>query len=318
MDISDTILDRAQGCLLGQFAGDSLGSLVEFQSAESIRHRYPDGLRDLAAGGTWNTIAGQPTDDSEMALMLARSLVKHGRFSVEEVRSAYRFWLQSGPFDRGFTIACGLSGHHKPDSQANGALMRVSPLGVFGAGRPLDQVAAWAREDAAITHVHRVCQEISSLFCMAVATAVREGCDAVALYEQLQSWAAAIDADETVQDAITGASKSAPSDYEEQQGWVLIAFGNALWQMLHAGDVETGVVDTVMRGGDTDTNAAICGALLGAVHGWRSPRGVPARWADAVLECRPREGAAGVAHPRPEVFWPVDALILAEQLLTAR
>lgn len=71
-------LSRAQGCLLGQVAGDALGSLVEFQSPEEIRRTYPSGVRDLMDGGTWNTLAGQPTDDSEMALMLARSLVKEG------------------------------------------------------------------------------------------------------------------------------------------------------------------------------------------------------------------------------------------------
>ena len=69
--------------------------------------------------------------------------------------------------------------------------------------------------------------------------------------------------------------------------------------------------DTVMRGGDTDTNAAICGALLGAVHGLEA---VPTQWKEKVLSCRP-EQHAGVAHPRPEVFWPVDALELAQQLM---
>lgn len=67
-----TRLERAQGCLLGQLAGDSLGSLVEFRDADDIRRQYPDGVRDLADGGTFNTIAGQPTDDSEMALALSR------------------------------------------------------------------------------------------------------------------------------------------------------------------------------------------------------------------------------------------------------
>jgi ADP-ribosyl-[dinitrogen reductase] hydrolase len=62
------MLERAQGCLLGQLAGDALGSLVEFQTPEQIRREYPDGVRELADGGTWNTVAGQPTDDSEMAL----------------------------------------------------------------------------------------------------------------------------------------------------------------------------------------------------------------------------------------------------------
>ena len=62
--------------------------------------------------------------------------------------------------------------------------------------------------------------------------------------------------------AIIGAAQDPPSDYVDHQGWVLIAFHNALWQLFHASSLEEGVVDTIMRGGDTDTNAAICGALL--------------------------------------------------------
>lgn len=69
-------VNRAQVCLLGQLAGDALGSLVEFQSPEEIRRSYPEGVQELTNGGTWNTIAGQPTDDSEMALLLARMLTK--------------------------------------------------------------------------------------------------------------------------------------------------------------------------------------------------------------------------------------------------
>ena len=34
-------VDRTHGCLLGQLAGDALGSLVEFQSPEEIRRDYP-------------------------------------------------------------------------------------------------------------------------------------------------------------------------------------------------------------------------------------------------------------------------------------
>jgi len=87
------MLERAQGCLLGQSAGDSLGSLVEFRSQEDIRREYPNGVRELADGGTWNTIAGQPTDDSEMALLLARLLADQGRYDPEEARKACIFWF---------------------------------------------------------------------------------------------------------------------------------------------------------------------------------------------------------------------------------
>ena len=54
-----TTTARARGCLLGQLAGDALGSLVEFQSPKEIRHSYPEGVRDLADGGTWDTLAVQ-------------------------------------------------------------------------------------------------------------------------------------------------------------------------------------------------------------------------------------------------------------------
>ena len=156
------VLTRAQGCLLGQLAGDALGSLVEFQPPEQIRREYPDGVRELAAGGTWNTIAGQPTDDSEMALLLARMLAEHGRYDSEEARKVYVFWLNSGPFDCGMTISSGLRGRPNPDSQANGAMMRISPLGIFGANHDLARVAEWARQDAAITHPHPVCRQASA------------------------------------------------------------------------------------------------------------------------------------------------------------
>ena len=75
------LLARAQGCLLGQLAGDSLGGRVEFQPAERIAAKFPGGIRDLADGGTWHILAGQPTDDSELALMLARTLVRASELS---------------------------------------------------------------------------------------------------------------------------------------------------------------------------------------------------------------------------------------------
>ena len=82
-------LSRAQGCLLGQLAGDALGSLVEFQSPADIQRSYPGGVQELTDGGTWNTIAGQPTDDSEMALLLAQILVKNGSFEPETAWKEY-------------------------------------------------------------------------------------------------------------------------------------------------------------------------------------------------------------------------------------
>lgn len=307
------ILERAQGCLLGQLAGDALGSLVEFETPQAIRSTYPDGVRELADGGTWNTLAGQPTDDSEMALSLARTLVEHGRYDREEVRRAYVAWLESDPFDCGATIAAGLTGRSNPDSQANGALMRISPLGIFGTYRAPDKVIEWARKDAAITHPHGVCRQANALFVAAISFAIRSGGSPDDVYRHVRALADETAVQSELHDAVTGAAHSPPADYVRQQGWVLIAFRNALWQLLHASSMAAGVVDTVMRGGDTDTNGAICGALLGAVHGREA---IPAQWVEKLLNCRPHVGRPGVRRPRPAVYWPVDALQLAERLLT--
>ena len=308
------MINRAQGCLLGQLAGDALGSLVEFQTSDAITRRYPNSVRDLADGGTWNTIAGQPTDDSEMALMLARSLVEKGRFDPDHVRERYIFWLDSGPFDCGGTVRSGLRGNHDPDSQANGAMMRVSPLGIFGANHPLGDVSRWARQDAELTHIHPVCGQANSLFAMAIADAIRTGCGPDELYRRIKTWADNMDTDPALLKVIKAASDCPPADFVTKMGWVLIAFQNALWQLLHASNLEEGVVDTIKRGGDTDTNAAIVGALLGAVH---DRDAVPQRWTEALLNCRPKAGSPGVFKPRPKVFWPVDALDLAERLIAA-
>jgi ADP-ribosyl-[dinitrogen reductase] hydrolase len=308
-------VSRAQGCLLGQLAGDALGGLVEFRTPEEIRREYFNGVRKLADGGTWNTIAGQPTDDSEMALMLARMLADRGSYDAEGARAAYVFWLHSGPFDCGMTVSSGLRGRPNLDSQANGAMMRISPLGIFGAKYGLRQVAAWARQDAMLTHPHPVCVQANALFAMAIARAVDTGLGPQDLFRQVEVWAQEMNADEVLQKSIASASVAPPIDYVRQQGWVLTAFQNALWQLLHATTLEEGVVDTVMRGGDTDTNAAIAGALLGAVHGRDA---IPDQWRERLLNCRPLAGQPHVRRPRPECFWPVDALQLAECLVNSR
>ncbi len=215
---------RAQGCLLGQLAGDALGSLVEFQSPDEIRRRYPDGVRELADGGTWNTIAGQPTDDSEMALLLARMLVGNGFYNPEAALKEYRYWLNSGPFDCGATISAGLRGNPNPDSQANGAMMRISPLGIFGAGFELTQVAEWAMQDAALTHPNLICQQANALFAMGIAHGIASDCGRKELYRHIRQRAVDMNAEPALLETIDKAADEPPADYVHQQGWVLIAF----------------------------------------------------------------------------------------------
>lgn len=310
---NSTMLSRAQGCMLGQLSGDSLGGLVEFTRPEQIRKLYPDGVTELQnGGGTWDILAGQPTDDSELALMLARSLVAEGTYNREKVFESYVFWFKSNPFDCGNATRHGLTGSPLQDTQANGALMRISPLGIYGVNHPPEKIATWAEQDAAFTHPHQITRSVSALFATAIAHVIRTGCSAEDVYQYILTSAATRNDPIELQEVIRTAATNRPATYTHQQGWVLIAFQNALWQLLHAESFRAGIQDTVMQGGDTDTNAAICGALLGAVYGREA---VPQTWVDAILSCRPSATNPRARRPRPEVFWPVDALELAEKLL---
>jgi ADP-ribosylglycohydrolase/fructose-1,6-bisphosphatase/inositol monophosphatase family enzyme len=318
------MLRRAHGCMLGQLAGDALGSLVEFESASRIAARYPEGVRDLADGGTWDTIAGQPTDDSEMALMLARSILKRGEYDPAAAIDAYAHWYLSRPFDIGSTTIAALrpaaaspraerldvvAEVANRESQANGSLMRCSPLGILGARRPAE-AAAWARADSGLTHPNPVCREACAAFVAALAAAVGRGADAEGAWRAARDEAAR-GGDATVIEALDAARREPPARFDVNQGWVRTALWNAFYRLLHAPSLEGGVIATVMAGGDTDTNGAIAGALLGAVHGRDA---VPARWRRAVLTCRPLH-RAGARKPRPMELWPVDALAIAEGLL---
>jgi len=326
----ERLTERAQGCLLGQLTGDALGSMVEFMPADTIRKRHPMGLREIGPSPVFHTLAGQPTDDSELALALARTLLDGDGFDDERVAGAYGAWLESEPFDVGGTIGtaarailgASARGVSKVEaardaanrgSEANGALMRQSPLAVWGYALAPEMLADVVRRDTLLTHPNQVCQDASAAFIVALAAVIREGLDAEQAYAHAVAWDDAHGRSPTVTAALRAARATAP-DYETNQGHVLIALQNAFYQALHAPTVEEGVVATVMGGGDTDTNAAIAGALLGALHGGRA---IPDQWRRMVLTCRPQRGIAEVQRPRPQVYWPIDALLLAEQLLAA-
>jgi ADP-ribosylglycohydrolase len=305
------LLSRAQGCLLGQVAGDSLGGLVEFASASEVRRRYPEGPRELVDGGHWETLAGQPTDDSELALTLGRAILRAGRYDPEAALAGYRDWHRSQPFDMGGTIRAALADRANPASQANGSLMRVSPLAVLTHALPLEDAVELARQDSRLTHPNPVCGDAVASFVVAIRHALREGDGPEAAWRSALAWARRTAALSVV-GALEASREGPPVCDTETSGFVLVALRNAFSELLSAKTVEEGVVATVRRGGDTDTNAAIAGALLGAVHG----RGaVPDQWRRMVLSCRPH--ASRAKRPRPMEYWPIDVFELAERLLLA-
>ncbi|PRQ12082.1 hypothetical protein C1Y63_03170 [Corynebacterium sp. 13CS0277] len=304
---TNELLDRARGLLLGQFIGDSLGSLVEFCDPEDIAARYPQGVRDLADGGTWNLLAGQPTDDSQMAMELILSLLEHGHYDADAVRAGYRRWAASDPFDIGFTVSHALGGEPNEYSQSNGALMRISPVAIIhaAASRPLAAAQKDARADATITHLNPIAIDANAAYVTGLLTALRGGAIADIL-------AAMQDAATTpeVREAIT----SAPQTYAKHAGWVLLSLSLATHALRESATVgaEQALIDVVSFGGDTDTHAAIAGALLGATYGlgtW------PERWVGTVLACTPDADRSAPGRALHSRYYAHHLLEQAEQLL---
>ncbi|WP_428493405.1 inositol monophosphatase family protein [Rhodopila sp.] len=319
-------LDRALGCMLGLVIGDSLGSQVEFETEETIRAAHPDGVRELADSPVWKTLAGQPTDDSELALALGRSLVRAGGYDPEAAAAAYAHWYRSGPFDIGQTTALAFGAAAEAsdqagaarasasrDSQSNGSLMRIAPIGVWAGDA--DEAARVADADSALSHPHPVCRAACAAFAAAIAAGIggagREGMVATALRVADAAGADAAPVGVALRRAAGG---DGVADFQRQMGWVLIALQNAFFHLAGGTGVEAALIETVGRGGDSDTNAAIAGALLGAADGRAS---LPVRWVLPVLTCRADAGLHP-ARPRPDEYWADDLLDLTEALLLSR
>lgn len=310
---------RARGVLLGQAVGDALGTTVEFQSPESIGARDAgDGWPGrIVGGGPFGVAPGQVTDDTELALALACSLVERGRYDADAVAGAYVAWRRSEPWDCGQAthqafgladplpeaLAQRVAERASRKTQANGALMRVSPLAVFGHALAPPALAELAAQDARLSHPDPLCQAASAVFTLTLAEVLRKGLDGPAAYARALSFCREVPRAAPALGVLEAAAGAPPAFDEERQGWVKLALGYAFFHLRHARSFAEALEAVVRAGGDTDTNAAITGALLGGVFG---EDGIPQGWRAAVLGCVPQ---------RPQVYHCGDLLQVAERLL---
>jgi ADP-ribosylglycohydrolase len=146
-----------------------------------------------------------------------------------------------------------------------------------------------------------VCVEACAGFCAAIAAGV-----AGASRDEMLQVAAA----HCIGPAHEAIKRNAlPQSFDKSR--VITSLQNAFYRLSSNASVEESLVATVGCGGDTDTNGAIAGALLGALHGREA---FPSRWIYPVLACRPLAEAAD-PRPRPMQYWPDDVLEVAEALL---
>lgn len=271
--------NRARGCLMGLMCGDALGAPVEFHDPDDVFSYYPDGITGMVDG--WGTTdersQGQITDDSEMAIALLRSLLNENGFNSLAVRAQYIDWLSTDPDDVGVTIRTALDGKYNAESQANGALMRVAPVALYAILHPECDWQTIADRECRITHIHPRCVHANILFVESLILAIQG-------YSPREIYTTACRRAEEIGDipllSRLRAAETEEPEYHPQAGWVEIAFQCAYYWLLHARDYASAMCCIVNQCGDPDTNAAIAGALLGAVFGLE---GIPQEWQQDVL-----------------------------------
>lgn len=314
---ADARLDRARGALLGTAVGDVLGVPYEFGCAP---YR---GRPELIGGGLGNSAPGEWSDDTAQTWVVARAVHEHGDLdgpaALDAVARGLREWFDSHPPDVGNQTAAVLSAAGAGSSAermtaaaraylesgaraaGNGSLMRTAPVALAYLDRPEDDLVRAAHAVSELTHADPLAGDACALWCLAVREAVRTGAlpDLAALCSHLPGEAAQAAWRERVLQAQAGAPESfAPNGFVVpalQAAWSAITHTTADDRPGWFGDVMCRVIGV---GNDTDTVAAIAGALVGAVVGAAA---VPARWRDAAHGYPGITGddLAALAVPRP-------------------
>lgn len=283
---SSGLWDRAYGAFLGALCGDAAGAVLEFFRQE-ITPEVVENALQMPGGGAHRVGRGQITDDSELALSLARGLVGHDPaqgFPVEAVAVKYNEWRKSKPFDIGAT--CSLAFRVTPDtdgnyadvmttaaangsmgSQANGALMRVVPLALWSHLQPPETIAALAMRDATLSHPNQICQDCNAIYCMLIAYLIHHPGDNTGAIAHVEVFVRT-KSHPTVKEWFFEESLDIASLVcDKLAGHVRWAFALSIYFLRQNTGYEDAIHQTLLKGGDTDTNAAIVGGLMGALHG---------------------------------------------------
>lgn len=269
-------LERFTGCLLGLAIGDAFGAQFEGLSGDTMQRRF-DSHEELLAHLPTNGL--HYTDDTQMAIGVAASLIACGQIDPAELarRFAANFQPHRG-YGRGarLILEAILLGHdyeqlaasHFPGgSFGNGAAMRVAPVGLLFHD-DLDLVWEQARLSALPTHMHPLGIEGAQVLATAVALAA--GSDRLNRDEFFDVLATCCTSPEYAGPLRRAGRITDPRDLPlfgngiEAQSSVVTAiacFG------LTLDSYEQTIVNAVLLGGDTDTIAAMAGAVSGAYLG---------------------------------------------------
>jgi len=300
MDRGDPqLVSRARGSLLGLVAGNQLGVPTEHMGTpDAIRKAFPNGVVDLAPPPKNSPY----DDDAAMALLLGESLLASKGFDANDVARRWVKWMKVDGRGIGITTkraltlidrgkepfeAGRLANQENPGRSAgNGSVMRCIPVALRYHDDP-DRLIRVSTQQAAITHADERCTWGAA----AVNLAARELLHGNIYFVDEVMHRIGDRAPRVLRDAIHRVPRERESDLPiaraGEAGYVVHCVEIAFWFVTHDRSLEEALIALAQAGGDTDTNAAVAGALLGARYG---DIALPPRWIDKII------GVQGIAQ----------------------
>jgi ADP-ribosylglycohydrolase len=284
----------------GFVVGDALGVPYEFSTRHAMIEKPASGITGY---GTYNQAPGTWSDDTSMMLCVLENIVNQGK--PKDLAHLFLQWYNHNYmtangvlFDIGNTTRtaltnmmngvslkhCGLSDEH---SAGNGSLMRCIPYAF------VEDIAKSVSDmiiDSRITHRHPLCT-LSCMYYVKMLRAILEGkskqeaADYAAGYIR-HGWRIS-DADddhlpmkEKFKRLFSPTFHTLPETEIKSTGYVIDTLEAAVWCFLNTDSYEASVLHAVNLGGDTDTIAALTGALSGLFYGYDS---IPQHWISAIV-----------------------------------
>jgi ADP-ribosyl-[dinitrogen reductase] hydrolase len=284
--------------MLGALVGDAAGATLEFCHRKITNDMALKAMK-MPGGGNIGVGPGQITDDGELTLTLWRFLnssetiypVPVYPVPILTLMRGYKDWYDSVPFDIGRTCSLAfeaiydfLRGHNiytlesckdtikiiNKDSEANGALMRATAIATWIVTTPSTNIKMgieYAKEDAQLSHPSIVCQEVNAIYVFSIINLLQGKTPGNTL-ELTNNFVNSEITSEKVKLWYFNESIDITNiDATRQIGHVRWGFIMAIY-FLRNPDIsyEDSIRITLMKGGDTDTNAAIVGGMVGAYN----------------------------------------------------
>eukprot|EP00920_Eleutheroschizon_duboscqi_P035557 GHVT01085859.1.p1 GENE.GHVT01085859.1~~GHVT01085859.1.p1 ORF type:complete len:374 (+),score=29.61 GHVT01085859.1:2790-3911(+) len=213
--------------------------------------------------------------------------------------------------------------------ESNGALMRSIPLAVWGYDLTSDQLFELVKQAAKVSHSPHVVHMAEAYYVIVAANLIKTGDVNVALQEATDWWKklqtkmkdrSEKAAYEKMRQWLMEAANLYKQNYMlsreysannfRKMGWVRWSFTLAIGHLHGRSKLENAVENAIVQGGDTNTNAAIVGGLLGAAQGLSA---IPTSALNIVLSRG--EHSEGITVPRH--FYTEKALSKADAVLAA-